>query len=459
MVPTRQKFVLAVCVVLCLPFCLIAQSSEVTSIKIASSWGGLGTGKNNELTITRSADGYHADGKTVDARLIASLLDALNARTVLNINLSNLGITQAWLDANAEKGVREYSNEYYSAAAPNLQALYLSTFKDIGFMKRFVPSLYQTRWTDDYPFVEIEVTKRDGSKIVATSEEQQLFMLPWQVAERGRKIKTYNAHIARALAALLPSDFANKARLSGESLSYELAQKLMWDIKDKWDFLDAENKAGKHLQALKQTFAVEAAEVNSYHNVDFGEEWINGKAGAQNLQATLNRKDLPRNLRIGIALPFKNGEVEGVDAFLGSVDRYLNRALSVPWLNRFMHTRSGTWVELRFVGRRSFSEKAMQIFAADMRLRGKESLVKEVEAVQKDVTLLAVGWKYNRDYWLVLPDKRVVLWRSYADPIKWEWLKSSGWDCSNYGDHCIGAIISTSGRVIGQSNTGSGIKQ
>lgn len=55
-------------------------------------------------------------------------------------------------------------------------------------------------------------------------------------------------------------------------------------------------------------------------------------------------------------------------------------------------------------------------------LKGKDSLVNEVEAVQKDASLLAVGWKYNRDYLIVLPDKRVVLWRysMYGEPIKWE---------------------------------------
>ena len=36
------------------------------------------------------------------------------------------------------------------------------------------------------------------------------------------------------------------------------------------------------------------------------------------------RKGWPSNFRIGIVLPFKNGEVAGVDTFLGSFDRYVN---------------------------------------------------------------------------------------------------------------------------------------
>jgi hypothetical protein len=275
-------------------------------------------------------------------------------------------------------------------------------------------------------------------------------MLPWEVVRRGRKVKTYNADIARAVVALIPKEFVNRDRLSGENLDRRLAEEVMFEIRDEWDLLDAENKAGKYFQALKQTFVIESAEVNSYHGVDFGEEWINGDPGVLNLQARLKRKDLPGNFTIGIALPFENGEVAGVDHFLGTLDRYVNLTLSVPWLKRFSRFYPGTTFELRFVGDRSFSKKAMQLFAADMRLKGKESLVREVEAVQNEVSLLSVGWMYTRDCWLILPDKRIVLWRFHTagSPIKWKRLGRSAWDCSNYGDQCIGAIISRDGRVI-----------
>ena len=447
MISFLQKFVFSICVLFLLQVSTVAQSSEVTQVRIISSWGGLGTPAHNELTIVRQGNSYRAGGKIVDAQLITNLLDALHGAAVSKIDLTNLGITQAWLDANAEQGIREYADFYYSNSAPNLQALYLSTFKDMAFMTRLVPSVYGLRWTDDYPLVEVEVTKADGTKVVATSEEQQLFMLPWEVVKGGRKIKTYDARIARAVVALLPKKFANRERLSGESLNYVLAQATMQEIKDKWDLLDAQNKAGKHLQALQHDFTVQSAEVNSYHNVDFGKEWVSGDPGVENLQAGLTRKGWPRNFRIGIVLPFKNGEVAGVDTFLGSVDRYVNLALSVPWLNEFIQSHPRLAFELRFVGDRSFSEKAMQIFAADMKLHGKESLAKEVEVVQRDVSLLTVGGKYNPEYWLLLPDKRIVFWRFNYSPLIWRSLLPSAWDCSNYGGKCIGAIVSGDGTV------------
>jgi hypothetical protein len=64
----------------------------------------------------------------------------------------------------------------------------------------------------------------------------------------------------------------------------------------------------------------------------------------------------------------------------------VNLALFVPWLNEFIQSHPRLAFELRFVGDRSFSEKAMQIFAADIKLNGKESLAKEVEVVQRDVS-------------------------------------------------------------------------
>src|SRR5215813_2029804 len=118
MILSRQKFIFAVCVLFLVHVSTLAQSSEVTQIRIASSWGGLGTPAHDDLTIVRKGTGYYAGDNRVDAKLIDKLLDAFRQPAVPKIDLSNLGITQEWLNANAEKGVREYADEFYSRAAP-----------------------------------------------------------------------------------------------------------------------------------------------------------------------------------------------------------------------------------------------------------------------------------------------------------------------------------------------------
>ena len=442
--------ILSVSVLCSVPIRTAAQTPGVTQIKILSGWGGLGTPKSDELTITRKGDVYFAGSKRINVQLINNLAHAVSSPAIPTINLANLGITQAWLDANAEKGLKDYADSYYSSASPNQQALYLSTFRDVAFMKVLLPSLYPGMWTDDYPWFEVEVVKEDGTKIIATSKEKQLFMLPWEVTNAGRKIKTFNAEISRAVVALLPPEFTNRDRLSGDNLPYVLAKAVMQRIEDKWKLLDVENKASTSLRALERAYVIESAEINNYHNVDFGKEWVGGSSEEENLQVVLKRKDLPSNVQIGVVLPYKSGAVEGVNGFIANANHYIDLLLSVSWLKEFIGKNPRMNFELRFVRDRSFSEKAMQLFAADMRLKGKESLVTEVERVQKEVSLLAVGWKYFRDYWLILPDKRIVLWRfnQYRPPIKWETLKSNSWDCSNYQGRCLGAIISTEGAVI-----------
>src|SRR5262245_10564837 len=113
-----KRLLIPVCFLL-LPISTLAQSTEATQIKIVSAWGGLGPAQDNELIITRNSSGYRTGGKQVEARLVTNLLNALNAPAVSKIDLANLGITPAWLDANAEKGVKKYADFYYSTAAPN----------------------------------------------------------------------------------------------------------------------------------------------------------------------------------------------------------------------------------------------------------------------------------------------------------------------------------------------------
>src|SRR5215207_9765588 len=111
-----------------LPSCLSASArvGEVSQIKIVSAWGGLGKPEHDELVITRKSGGYYAKGNKIKEQLVRNLLSAIEAPVISEFDLPNLGLTQEWLDVNAEPAVKEYAEFYYSTAAPNLRALYLS---------------------------------------------------------------------------------------------------------------------------------------------------------------------------------------------------------------------------------------------------------------------------------------------------------------------------------------------
>lgn len=134
-----QSLSLTIAILFLLPLSTFAQSSEVTQIRIVSSWVGLGPSAHDELTIKRRAGGYYANDTNVTAQLISKLLDAANAPPVAKPDVVNLGITQTWLNANAEPGIKKYADFYYSTAAPNLRTLYLSSFKDMAFMQQLLP--------------------------------------------------------------------------------------------------------------------------------------------------------------------------------------------------------------------------------------------------------------------------------------------------------------------------------
>lgn len=67
----------------------------------------------------------------------------------------------------------------------------------------------------------------------------------------------------------------------------------------------------------------------------------------------------------------------------------------------------------------------MKTFAEDMNKLDKNNLAAEIEKQQDDVVLIGVGGglEYYQSYWIVLPDKRVILWR-YRYPVLMNWQES-----------------------------------
>jgi hypothetical protein len=431
-----------------LPAVGLGQESTIRQVTISSGWGGLGASANSGLVL-KSRGGILYDGdRPIDPGQIKALVASVQAPTISAPTARNLGIDSGWLlQSVREVPTQGESAKFYSAAA-NQQALYDQNYGDLGVIGQLLPSLFRFVRFDDHPSVKATIQFADGHSWVVTSESYYPFMLPWTVSQQGRQRTTYNADISRAVAALMPSETPNRERLTERELKSELSNAVMQHIQNQWNILGVENRAPDGFAKLKRQYQIDRAVINAYRSKDFGYTEEKGPH-EENLQMTLRRVSLPPNVADDIVLPYHDGIVEGVDDLATRLGQYEALALSVPWLSQYLDHNPQQPVYIRLVGDRSFSRKAMQVFAADMKALDKDSLATEVAAVQSHVALVFLG--YGSD-WIVLPDKRVILWRHYtpAGFLKWSASDFLPRRCADYNENgggCIGALISPDGVI------------
>jgi len=297
--------------------------------------------------------------------------------------------------------------------------------------------------------MRVTVAFANGQRWVAASDSYYPFMLPWTVNLSGKEQTTYNADISRGIAALMPNGSLNCNRLNDEELKIWLADAVMTHVKEQWDFLGVENRAPESFATLRRHFEVEHARIIPYRSVDYG--YIGNEPGPheENLLATIRKPSLPPHIAEDVVLLFHDGKIEGVGELAETIAPYEALALSVPWLNRYLADHPEQNMYIRFVHDRSFSVKAMQNFAADMKKLGKEPLANEVATVQDKAALVFLD--YGSD-WVILPDKRMILWKHYlpASFLKWKATDFTFERCADYNANnggCVGAIVSADGTL------------
>lgn len=431
----------------------VGQTPEVREIKIVSSWGGLGTPGTSELVITATKKGYRANGDSVDPARVEKLIAALYARPIPEVDATDLGITQQWLDQNADAAAEEYSSGYLARAEPNQRELFYSSFRDLKFIKGVLPSVFRGGWTDDYPNLEVDVTEMNGTGFVVRSRSQPIYMIPLEIEKNGSTTRTFNSHVARAIADLVPKKFSNRDRLAGTDFRGRLAEAVIGKIEPEWERLHAVNIVGPDLAELTKTFSVKSVEINAYHGIDHGKEWKKGEKTESNLYLVLKNEAMPECLAIRLIEPVVDGKVQNVDAFSSTIGSYQTRVLSIEWLRKLATSgRFPIW--LRFVKDASMSEKAVETFTEDMRLLGKTELVSEVAQHRREIALISVGGglDYYQSYWLVMPDRRVILWRyGYNFGLGFALNDFASKTCPTYHSgtvQCVGAVISPDGEVV-----------
>jgi len=239
-------------------------------------------------------------------------------------------------------------------------------------------------------------------------------------------------------------------------MARDLAVSVMRAVEPEWKRLDVENRSSSAINELRNDFEVISPEISGTHGADFGLEWRNGGPQETNLQVVLRRKDSADRLLIRLILPFENEKVANLGLFSATITGYKNTVLQVPWLKSFVET-SRTPVWLRFVKNRSFSAKAFSTFSQDMKSIGRSDLIAAVEKYREESALVSVGGglDYYQSYWIVLPDKKVILWRDSYKIAAPEWKSTliEHHECAeprSGGPACVGALISEAGVLIDQ---------
>jgi hypothetical protein len=436
---------------------IFAFDAEVRQIEIQSRWRGLGKPNDTEFVIRNENDKYRIDGREIDRAAVQNFLTALGNPVIAAPSPKNLGLTPEWLNARASEIIRdakikeEDDSTYWAigSATPAQRALFKTSYSDPEFIAKILPDLFRCCHTDDWPGVRITLTYADNSSIVVSSVSQSEYMLPWKIIKNGQPAETFDREISSALTKLLPEGATNRERINGDDFALTLASALMANIQEQWKLILAEGKCGDALKQIKKSYALIGADVNSYHDVDFGVYSEKHGGVEENLHADVRKPSFPQGFSETAILLYRDNHVQGVDDFLSRATRYEQLVQAVPWLARF-HEKHPKWqTTLLWVHDASLSNKGMRQFTNDMHLLRKDALAEEVRKVQHDVAVLNVSYG---DWWLVLPDKRMILWRyeSVSGLLGFKQSNFPSRECSDYQGvtgGCVGAIVSPEGET------------
>ncbi len=432
-------------------FAAQAQTAMPVRIEITSGWGGLGQiPPPTHVIITGTRSGYHDQSGPVDPGKIAGLMMALRAPAIPKPSLAALGIDQAWLDRNVG-AEQPWKYEIAFGTGPNQIALYRAALSDPPTIALALKNHFASFHTDDYPRICVTMRFADGIRLSATSTSQNAFMLPWAIGHA----QSYDVRISRAIVALLPANAVNRDRIAGENVPNLLAHEVMRQIVDKWNLLDARNRAGATLALLSPQFRIDSAEINPYHHLEYGTAWREDlpyaeaeRAGERNLHLTLHRPGMPANLAIAAVLKFENGKPQNANGLLSAIGQYERLVLSVPWLADFIRHNPEHKFAISFVHDASMGDKAFDSFTKDMTAIRRPDLIAAVVPVRKQAALVLAS---DDGYWIVLPDKRTIFWRyeSRAALLGWNEKSFKTRECDAYyatvTGGCVGAVIALDG--------------
>ncbi|HLW84257.1 MAG TPA: hypothetical protein VKR60_03520 [Candidatus Sulfotelmatobacter sp.] len=466
-----------------LPCPASAQNPRVIRrIEITSTWSEMGGGPgrahkesspsatdqpgSTHLVIHRQGEVYLRDDHAVDASLVAALAKALSAPAKPEPSLDDLGVTPAWLKANASAVAKHFAETRVTNNGPVHERMLESTFADPVTVNKVVPSLFDKRHYScadcgrPILLVKVAVNFEDFTTLEASSSSRFPFMLPWRLAGTATDTTAFNADISRAIAALMPEKSTNRARLAGENLATELGGAVMMVVEHQAQMLDVEGKTGGTFHTLRSRYTIEFATIDNYGDpaLRAPESKAVDESQEPNLHLQLQVADPPHNFFDDeVSLRIVNGNVVGVDDFLQSVPDFEKLVLSVSWLNQYAQQHPDVRYRLDFVHTTSFGDAAKSVFAADMQAIGRDKVMPAVDAAKGGVALLMVGSGAEESDWLIFPDQHMLLWRYFQTPlygkpslVKWGPANFEAKPCAKLQNnfvHCVGAEITPDGKL------------
>jgi hypothetical protein len=226
---------------------LAASLPVIDSIRIESRWGGLGQPSATTYTIVRRGDHYKRRFATIPQTAVDRFAAAITAAPVERQAALRGLATREWLMARASE---RHDGVLAPVCSPEAKRLFAQHLADPEQALKALGSYFSFRWTDDNPFISIDVTFHDRQTIHLESHAQPALMLPWKV----RNAETWNAEIPRAIAGLLPD--GAEPRLTDRNLAVAYAGEVAQEMRVPID--DLEERCGHRdfLAAVEKEFEI-----------------------------------------------------------------------------------------------------------------------------------------------------------------------------------------------------------
>nr|WP_157504318.1 hypothetical protein [Luteibacter rhizovicinus] len=343
--------------------------------------------------------------QVVPTSTVDALLRAMRAPPQPSIDLAVFGPTVNHAAASIDETVQSLTA--LGPPAP-LQQRIVNWGNDLRQPQRLADAIKSgmaTYHTDDYPLTRVAARLADGSRLVSSSDSQNVLMLPWRDTT-GRK--SFSADLPRALAALLPPVSTNHMRLSGPP-SQE-------------DFDDALRKGiAKDYHRFKMQILMTAAYASIQTRLVIDDVDLDNMAGADGttLSSLFIAVKIPSgqpNLSLMTSLQVKDKALARPDD-QGVMTDELNTAVAATALRQAMQTVPGdTFRILSDGGLPSFGASEKKQFVARMSeahtlpelVSHPELLDGAVMVTEDDGPFIKGPRSRGSIYWVALRDQRTV---------------------------------------------------